>query len=230
MTEAVALFRRSRDEILEWGGGAATTGGYHGGWLAQALIELDDLDGAQAAIDGGRIEEPEADSARILLAGRGELALARGEDAAALEIADRMAAPLGPIELPAWAMWRTIRARALAGLGRSAEARATADEDLAFARRWGAPSSVGAALRIAGAVTPDPTLAIARLREAAATLARSPARLEHAKALLALGERLSGAERELTLRDAAERARACGAPRVQRRAGEALAGRAISPV
>ena len=75
---------------------------------------------------------------------------------------------------------------------------------------------------------------LARLEEAVAVLEGSPARLEHAKALAALGTALRHARRPTEarepLRGALELAEACGAPRARRaRAHGALRRRRAAP-
>lgn len=82
-----------------------------------------------------------------------------------------------------------------------------------LAQRWGAPWAVGRALRVLGTLERDEGMQ--HLREAVEALAGSAARLEHAKALAALGAALRRA-REPTqarepLREALELAAACGA-------------------
>jgi DNA-binding NarL/FixJ family response regulator len=115
---------------------------------------------------------------------------------------------------PLWASWRFEAAEALHGLGRIDEARAMAAEELRRARRWGRPHYLGRALRVTAQVTGGqaaPNL----LREAVAALDGSPARLEHAKALGALGPTLllSGHRRDARtpLRQALDLALRCGA-------------------
>ena len=44
---------------------------------------------------------------------------------------------------PAWAPWRGLKARALAGLGRVEDAVLLADEEVTLLRRWGAAASLG---------------------------------------------------------------------------------------
>ncbi len=51
---------------------------------------------------------------------------------------------------PAWNPWRSIKAAALYGLGRTSEAIETAEEELALLRVWGAPSFLGRALCMLG--------------------------------------------------------------------------------
>jgi DNA-binding CsgD family transcriptional regulator len=82
---------------------------------------------------------------------------------------------------------------ALHGLGRSEEALTRASSALELARRWDAPGTLARALRTLGTLERD--AGIDHLREAAAVVARSPARLEHAKALAALGSALRRARR-----------------------------------
>ncbi len=115
------------------------------------------------------------------------------------------------VRLPA-SMWaRSHAALALDRLGRRDEAIALAEEELADARRWGAPGTVGPSLRVVGVLRGDVEL----LQEAVDVLERSHARLELAKALADLGsvlrrERGPSDARE-PLRRALELADACSA-------------------
>jgi DNA-binding NarL/FixJ family response regulator len=110
--------------------------------------------------------------------------------------------------------WRVLRAEALDRLGRTDEARMLATADVERARAFGAPHDVGRALRVLGRIEREE--GVQRLEEAVEVLAGSTARLERAKALLALGAarrrgRAPAAARE-PLREALELASACGAP------------------
>jgi DNA-binding CsgD family transcriptional regulator len=91
------------------------------------------------------------------------------------------------------------------------------------ARRFGAVSSLGAALRIQARLTEDEHLA----REAVSLLEHSPRRLEHARALVDLGAllRRRGDRREsrAPLRKGHEVATACGARDLAARAQDELA-------
>ncbi|HEU4701114.1 MAG TPA: LuxR C-terminal-related transcriptional regulator, partial [Conexibacter sp.] len=104
--------------------------------------------------------------------------------------------------------------------------RAKADAALAHARRWGAPTLLGQALRTM-AMTTDGREQLMLLEEAAAVLEGSPSRLVHAEALADLGAALrrSGrrADARLPLREALELARRCGAAGLARRAYDELA-------
>ena len=86
--------------------------------------------------------------------------------------------------------WRAYAAPALASLGDKQLAARLAREQLAVARRVGAPGALGMSLRAAAlAIGGDERLAL--LAEAVAVLERSPSRLELAYALADLGAELS---------------------------------------
>ena len=74
-----------------------------------------------------------------------------------------------------------------------------ATDDLGRARRWGTASGIGVALR-AAALVGDGSTAIELLTEAVQVLERSPARLEHARALVDLGAALRRANRRVEAR------------------------------
>ena len=110
--------------------------------------------------------------------------------------------------------WRAHAAPALASLGDKQRAAKLAREQLAAARRVGAPGALGMSLRTAAqAIGGDEGLVL--LREAVAVLGRSSARLELAHALADLGAELSRSGRRTEGRDAQRRAIAlagqCGA-------------------
>lgn len=99
-------------------------------------------------------------------------------------------------------------------LGDGRAARATADQALELAERWGTPGALGQALHAqarVGAVA-DPLDA---LQEAASQLSRSPAHFEHAQALVSLGALLRRRGRRAAgrepLREGYELALSCGA-------------------
>ena len=98
-------------------------------------------------------------------------------------------------------------------------------EELALARRWGAPRGIALALRGRGLVEAG-AAGLEPLREAAAVLESSPAALDRTRVLVELGtaRRGSGARREArrVLERAIDEARACGAVRLGRRAREEL--------
>ena len=101
--------------------------------------------------------------------------------------------------------WRAYAAPALAALGDKQRAARLAREQLAAARRVGAPGALGMSLRTAALAVGDDER-VALLREAVAVLERSPARLELAHALADLGAELSRSGRRTEGRDAQRRA------------------------
>ena len=161
-------------------------------------IERGELDAAAELARTGEaigIAEDRTHVTEFLIA-RGRLRIAQGrleEGVADLlwcgrRLADRAA--LWP------STWRAYAAPALAALGDKQRAAKLAREQLAAARRVGAPGALGMSLRTAAlAIGGDEGLAL--LREAVAVLERSSARLELAHALADLGAELSrsGGER-----------------------------------
>jgi len=141
------------------------------------------------------------------------LLLAEGRPEEALELADAYERRAGWKRNPRYVLWRSLKAQALDRLGRSEEAAALAAEEVAIAREWGAPATVGRSLRVLGAIERDS--GITHLEEACALLEQTPARLEQAKALAALGAALRRARRPAEarepLRRALELAEICGA-------------------
>jgi DNA-binding CsgD family transcriptional regulator len=102
---------------------------------------------------------------------------------------------------PLASRWRSRAALAHLALGEVEEARELAAEDLERARRWGTARGVGMALRASALVEGAP---VDRLREAVDVLAGSPARLEHARALVDLGAAMRRAKRRAEARGALE--------------------------
>jgi DNA-binding CsgD family transcriptional regulator len=99
-------------------------------------------------------------------------------------------------------------------MGDAAAACAAADYARDVAERWGTPGARGQALCVQARVGAVPA-PIDALEEAVALLAKSPARLEHARGLVALGGTLRRTGRRVDsrapLRDGYELAAACGA-------------------
>lgn len=117
--------------------------------------------------------------------------------------------------------WKAHAAPAVAALGDKELAVKLAHEQLAAARRFGAPGALGLSLRTAAlAIGGDDGLAL--LREAVSVLERSAARLELAHALADLGAELSRSHRRGEGRDAQRRAiklaSQCGATALAERA------------
>ena len=193
--------------------------------LIEALVEEGEPEAAERALRGtGPGEEIPAGLAHVdLLEARGLLRLAQGRAQQAvgdlLEFGrrDELWGGANPLA----SRWRSRAAVALAATGDSERAREMARDDLQRARRWGAASGVGVALRGAALLEGGPA-SVGRLRQAVAVLEDSPARLEHARALTDLGAALRRgnrrAEARAALQDGLDLAGRCGARALAQRA------------
>ncbi len=135
------------------------------------------------------------------LAERGRLRAATGELEAGVSDmleADRRMSDAG-CHLSVLVEWSAAAVAALARLGRVDEALAVAQRELEAAVAFGAPRRSAMALSALGTLH-DGEEGLARLTEAVAVLEGSPARLEHARALINLGTGLRRRERPLEAR------------------------------
>lgn len=224
------------DAVQQW---ELTVGRPYGaGYLAAAQMEAGDLDGAErtlAAAAAAAAEIPQDGRWLPYLDSRAGLLLMRGELRACLEATldcARRFEDFGGLN-PAFMPWRSRAARCLAGLGEQRErATALAAEEVELARTWGEPRALGAALH-AQALVRGHEDGEASLREALRILEGSPARLEHARALVALGAMLRRqgrrSEARAPLRSGLELARSCGATRLAERAYQELRATGASP-
>jgi DNA-binding NarL/FixJ family response regulator len=203
---------------------AATSGA---NFLQDAMIERPGHEDLAAFIE--TVELPEVfartwSGANVLLV-RGRLRLAkldRGRAVADLRAAYEIQAALG--WGPAASTVRSLLALALPA-GEREEALTLAQEELELARAAGVPRYEGIALRALGMVTGGED-GIELLRQSASLLAGSPARYEHAVALVELGAALRRAQQRVEARGeltaGLELAHRCGAQRLMERAREEL--------
>ncbi|HET8815534.1 MAG TPA: AAA family ATPase [Solirubrobacterales bacterium] len=194
--------------------------------LVEILIERDELDAAEAELRGLGLDagpSPPTFGSVLLLIIRGHLRWEqrRVEEAAAdfaalAAIAEDLA--LGPAPIAMAAPWA---AGTLIATGERERARELAEDTLAWARRWGAPSSIAHVERAVAAARGG-TEGVELLREAVAVLEGSPRRLERVHALVDLGAALRAAGRRrdarAPLREGLQLARRCGATRAAKRA------------
>ena len=168
-------------------------------FLSAALRERGDLVGARRMLESVDAPRDASDIARYWLDGLAELLLAEerfGEAyVVATDLERRFASLANPIDTPA----RSHRAVALYHLGREEQGLALAAESLALARRWGAPGGLARALRVLGTLEGEEGLD--HLRDAVQVAEGSVARLEFAKALVALGAELRRSSRPTDARD-----------------------------
>ena len=192
--------------------------------LIEAAVERDELTIAREAVEYAGLsgDLPECWRYHYLLGCRGRLRAATGDLRAALEDhleAGRRLREIGVLN-PAVVSWRSYAALLSARLGRPDQAAELAAENLTLARRWGAPRTLGIALRTAGTVSRDQR-GRALLAEAVAALQESGARLELAHALAELGASQGRAGRTeecaATLQRARDLAQRCGGVALQAR-------------
>jgi DNA-binding CsgD family transcriptional regulator len=170
----------------------------------------------------------------IVLAHRGCAHVMRGDlraGVADLLDADRRMAT-GRCDLSVCMDWVPTAAPALAALGREDEARALTVRELAAAVAFGAPRRYGVALSACGRLDSSP-LGLERLREAVDLLASTPARLDHARALVNLGARLrergESAQARTVLARGMDIAHGAGALALAERAREELVAAGARP-
>jgi DNA-binding CsgD family transcriptional regulator len=174
-------------------------------WLAWTLMERGQLVDAERALDGAEEDPRWAGTSMHALVrmARGRLALMQDRPADALadlEEAGRIATAAlitNPAIIVSWASWAALAA---ARLGDRDRALALVEDELAVARRFGAPRPIGVALRVAGLVEGGEA-GIARMEEAVEVLAASPSAIEHARALVDLGAALRRANRRTAARE-----------------------------
>ena len=212
LAEAEASLREAHEQLHDLFEPDSHSVAYGAAHLARVLTERGDLAGARAAV---ATASPNSASDADALVRRAEIELLLAEHSwdEALDAADEYHARLRGIDNPAWGPWRSLKALALDGLGHRDEACTLIDEELEAARRWGAPGAVARALRLLGTLRGGDGHDL--LREAVRIAEASPARLEHAKALVALGSALRRAgqrsQSREPLRQGFELATRCGA-------------------
>lgn len=223
LVEALSCMQACEEQNRMWGAWVGTA--YSRAFEVQAHVDLGDLVSARQVADVALASGIPGESGRLLQQAVVRLLLAEGRPADALALLDRpVVAPA--VKNPVWNPVRGLRARALHALGRTDEAVPLLDEEVALLRRWGAPSALGAGLRVRGEVTGRAD----DLREAVALLAPTPAALELARARLALGAcpDVPDAEAAPALQAAVEVAHACAAVPVREAAREVLQRRGLT--
>ena len=195
---------------------------------ARVLIERGEADAAAALLAGS---DPST-GVHHLIAGfhryvraRHELASGRLREGLALLMDAGRSLSAHGITNPACVGWRSRAVLTHARLGQGVLARKLAAEDIAAARAWGAPVTIGRALTAASAAHP-PAEALGMLSDAVAILDGTGALLEQARAHVRLGAALNSAGRDRDAREALHRgldlATGCGAVQLAARARDRL--------
>ncbi|MEU0841876.1 AAA family ATPase [Streptomyces sp. NPDC005962] len=223
-------------KALEHGRGRAWLGSAQARcWLGGILLESGDVGQAQELLVEDRTVSTTPDVLiPTLLFHRGRLQIEVGWTAAGLadlEECGRLLAQRGCLN-PAVFPWRSEAALAHARLGDPAAADRLAREELDLAREWGAPTSIGVALRALGLLARgDQRTAL--LEEAVGVLREADAPLEEARAVRDLGRELlrTGKARQARteLRAALRLAQKCGAEGLVGTLGQDLAEAGARP-
>jgi ATP/maltotriose-dependent transcriptional regulator MalT len=199
--------------------------------LAELFVDRGAVVEARALLDRTIDARPGSDPAILLDRAQMRVLLAEGRADEALAYADTFQGHAGWRRHPRYVPWRSLKAQALDRLGRRDAAVDLAAEELAIARAWGSPGTVGRSLRVLGTIEREDGLD--HLREACALLEHAPARLEGAKALAALGEALRRTRRPTDarepLRHALELAEICGATALVERTRTELYAAGVRP-
>jgi DNA-binding CsgD family transcriptional regulator len=166
-----------------------------GAFLASTYVELGQLAQAQRTLRWIAAVFPDfrqAPASMLVLNAEAQVLSALGDHEGALSSARAAGVRFDEVGglNPALVPWRSRASFALLHLGRLAEARALAQAELDLARRWGAPTGLGRALRALARTEVKNTFQRPILEEATAVLAGSPAQLEYGKALAQLGATL----------------------------------------
>lgn len=207
LVEAETELRSAHEAVTAWG--MPTEDSWVPPVLSMVLLERGAIEEARALLDETAEAPPHSDRAFLVDCARLRLHLAGGrpEEALAHESSARWK------RHPRFNPWLSLKAQALERVGRHEEAIALAEAELEMARAWGSPGTVGRSLRVLGTLLH--TDGMDRLEEACSLLQQAPARLEHAKALAALGVALrhvrKPTEAREPLRRALELADSCGA-------------------
>jgi DNA-binding CsgD family transcriptional regulator len=200
LADAESEMRASLETMGLWGMPSPWTSPF----LAEVLLERGALEEARTLLDNAGSPRATSDLAIVLDRARMRMLLAEGRPEEALGYAHAYELHAGWRRHPRYYPWRSLKAQALARLGRRGEAVALGDEELEIARGWGSPGTVGRSLRVLGTILRAD--GIEMLEEACALLEGVPARLEHAKALAALGAALRRADKPTEAREPLRRA------------------------
>lgn len=205
-------------------------------WLPMVLLERGRPDEAAELIESIELTDSVLGESPgvILLAHRGRVRIALDDCEAGwsdLREADRRMAAAG-CQLSVLTDWVPSAVRALVRLGRGDRAMALAKRELADATAFGAGRRRGVALSTSGLLDGGEQ-GLAWLQEAAWTLERSPAHLEHARALVNLGAGLGARgrreEARAPLSQGLDLAHRCGASVVAQRARTELIASGARP-
>jgi class 3 adenylate cyclase/DNA-binding CsgD family transcriptional regulator len=216
--------------------GYETTDLYSYGFRAELAIEKGDLEKAEAAIAESRLPEPIAANGHLagFQVARARLRMEQHRHEDAIRELRSLGENMKELQIASSAFydWRPYLALALHGAGRRDEALPVALDALDVARTWGAPQSIGIALRVLGLVEGGAS-GDKLLHESVEALESSQWRLEYAKSLVELGAALRRGNKRSDareyLRNGLELAHRLGAAALEERAQTELAATGARP-
>ena len=204
LADAEASLQLAAEEIDRWGFGV-TADWYAAAFQCLTFNARGKLAEARAAIERPpHPGEHRSDGARCWHHSYAALLLAEGKWEEAVAAADECARLFGAMPNPADMHWRSLKAYALHKLGRDEEAEVVALEELELARAWGAPGTVARSMRTLGRTRGEAGIPL--IEEAIALLEGTPARLELARTVAALGTALRRFGRPTDAREPLRRA------------------------
>ncbi|HVY97748.1 MAG TPA: AAA family ATPase [Solirubrobacterales bacterium] len=210
---AAAESLRAADEAFTLWGHDAYANATSGSVMVEVMRESGRLTEAEGLLDQIGEVSPNSHNTGLSLTCRIGMLIATNRAAEAVALADELAALGEAVPDASRLWWRSLKAQALDRIDRREEALELAREELEVTSAFGAPSWLGRTLRVLGTLEGEEGLA--NLEKAVTVLESSTARLEHAKALAALGFGLRRARKPKEARDplrrALELAAACGA-------------------
>ena len=170
--------------------------------LADVQLERGNADGARRTLAHVTGRVPSTIHVTRVRASRGRLLIAQGRLAEGVDELRAVGLHFESLggDNPASFDWRSPVIPALLGLGEVDESKRLVDDLLERARRWGAPSTLGRAHRLAGVVHGGDR-GLESLSEAVSVLSTAASRLEQAKAATELGAALRRSNRRAEARD-----------------------------
>lgn len=201
--------------------------------LTLACVESGDLERGERELAFGEPYLTEGIARIAWLGSKLHLRVEQGRNEEAVKVAE-MIEQAGfdeMIQNPAWLPWRSLKAEALDGLDRTAEAIELAESEVEAARQWGRPRALGRALRVAGQLKRRD--GVEDLEEALAVLEGSQVGLEYAWTLAALGTAMrhhrKSVEAREPLGEALKIAARAGATGLERHVRDELAASGAAP-
>jgi DNA-binding SARP family transcriptional activator/tetratricopeptide (TPR) repeat protein/DNA-binding CsgD family transcriptional regulator len=211
LREAEQSLLASMEQAEQWGN--PTVGVPYGeAYTVGVLLDRGDIAGARRFVDNAPVRLRLGDGLRLFRESIARLLMAEGKPEEALAELDAIRDMQRGVVNPVWRPWRSLRAEALASLGRLNEAIELVRAELPLARTWGAPRLTGRTVWLLGELLERAGLdGRAEIREAVTLLAPTAARVDYARALLSLARLTPDGDRDPVLFEALDLAENSGA-------------------